>query len=266
MASVIAPIKAGISIRISFATSVLIIAPSLNRFQTPKPCFQKWSRRSLTTFEKVFAVHAQDDAAMSTASSISVTKKALACLLREGRMVVRDEITFAWQCFNHPLGFQLRVSLRNCIAIDAQFCGERAKRRKGIAGPKFARSGRIADLIGQLQIDRFARLKIDLKNHIPSAVIQHYDSWSNNVKRENCAFLTSQTLQRKKCFSLATPLLCWEARPSRSPSLRELNGSLCWTVGYDVDKTRILNARRRFKDNLNHRKKRRFTANEARQP
>jgi hypothetical protein len=42
----------------------------------------------------------------------------------------------------------------------------------------------IADLIGQLEIDRLARLKINLKNHIPSTVIEHYDSNGRNVNRE----------------------------------------------------------------------------------
>ena len=57
-------------------------------------------------------------------------------------------------------------------------------RRDGqrLAGAQPAGSGGVADLVGQLEINRLAGLEIDLKDHSCLTVIQHYDSSLRRVK------------------------------------------------------------------------------------
>ncbi len=54
------------------------------------------------------------------------------------------------------------VSLRDGIAIDAQFLGQRAERWQRLAWTQSTGSRRIADLVCQLEINWLARLEINL--------------------------------------------------------------------------------------------------------
>jgi len=100
----------------------------------------------------------------------------LAGLLGESGMVGLEETAFARQGFDEALGFKLGVGSGDGVAVDAQFLGERAEGGERIAGAQAPGSGGVADLVGQLQIDRLARLEINLKDHNVSTVTQHYDS------------------------------------------------------------------------------------------
>ena len=74
--------------------------------------------------------------------------------------------------FDDAQAFQLGVSFGDGVAIDAQFLGQRTNGGKRVARAQAAGSSGIADLIHQLEINRFAGLKINAKHHcLPS-----YDS------------------------------------------------------------------------------------------
>ena len=84
---------------------------------------------------------------------------------REGRVVLFQKTAFAGNGFDDALAFEFRVGFGDGIAIDAQFLGQRADGRQRFAGAQFSRGRGVADLVGQLEVNRFARLEINLKHH-----------------------------------------------------------------------------------------------------
>ena len=85
--------------------------------------------------------------------------------------VLRVRERFVEHGLDDALTLELSVGLGDGIAVDAQFLGQRTEGRQGIAGAQPARGGREPDLIGQLEVDRFPGLEIDLKDHNCSTVI-----------------------------------------------------------------------------------------------
>src|SRR5205809_338382 len=85
--------------------------------------------------------------------------------LGERRLVLFHEKAFARKRLNNALALQLGIGLRDGIAVDSQFLGQRTKRRQWFARTQPARGRRIADLIRQLEIDWLASLTIDLENY-----------------------------------------------------------------------------------------------------
>src|SRR5690349_15048422 len=83
-------------------------------------------------------------------------------------MIAFQKKALARNRLDNPLAFQLSVSLGNSVAINAQFLGEWTKGGQRLAFTQPARRRGIAYLVGQLEINRFTGLKINLENHIPS--------------------------------------------------------------------------------------------------
>lgn len=90
--------------------------------------------------------------------------------------------------FDDAQALQLGISLGDGIAIDAQFLGQRSNGRERVAMPQSAGRGGITDLIDQLEINRFARLEIDTKDHALT-VIEHYDRCEKACQWGFCFFL-----------------------------------------------------------------------------
>ena len=90
----------------------------------------------------------------------------MADFFAERASILLEKAPFSGNGFDDSQAFQLGVSFGHGIAIDAQFLGQRSNGGQGIAVAQCARSGGITDLIDQLEINRFARLKIDAKDHL----------------------------------------------------------------------------------------------------
>src|SRR5262245_8165968 len=98
-------------------------------------------------------------------------------LLVERGIVLFQEITFAGNGFDDALVFEFGVGFGDGIAVDAQFFGEGSQGRERFAGAQATGSGGVAHLVSELEVDWFAGVKIDLKDHASLTVIEHYDSW-----------------------------------------------------------------------------------------
>jgi hypothetical protein len=86
-------------------------------------------------------------------------------LLRQRTFVLLEKAALPGDSFDDAQALQLGVSLGDGIAIDTQFLGQRTDGRERISRPQGPGSGGITDLINQLEINRFAGLKIDAKHH-----------------------------------------------------------------------------------------------------
>ena len=89
----------------------------------------------------------------------------VARFLGEGRIVLPKKAAFARNGFDHAQAFQLRISLGHGVAVQMQLLGQRSNGRERFASLEAAGSGGVAHLIDQLQINRLAGFKIDLKCH-----------------------------------------------------------------------------------------------------
>ena len=89
----------------------------------------------------------------------------VADLFGERAVIFLEKAAFSGDGFNHAQAFQLGVSLGHGVAVDAQFLGQRTNGRERVSRTQGPGSGRITDLIDQLEINRFAGLKIDVKHH-----------------------------------------------------------------------------------------------------
>ena len=92
-------------------------------------------------------------------------QKFLADTLGERRAVFLQKAAFPRKDFDDPLALQLGIGLGDRIAIEAQFLGQRPDGRQGLTRSQGARRRRVADLIHQLSINRFAGFEIDLEQH-----------------------------------------------------------------------------------------------------
>lgn len=89
----------------------------------------------------------------------------VAGLSGEQALVFLEKAAFAGDGFDDSQALQLGVSLGNGVAIDAQFLGQRADGGERVARAQGPGGGGITDLINQLEVNRFAGLKIDVKHH-----------------------------------------------------------------------------------------------------
>ena len=89
----------------------------------------------------------------------------VADLFGQRAFVLLQKAALAGGGFDDAQAFQLGVSFGDGVAVDAQFLGQRTDGREGVPRPQGAGSGGITDLINQLEINRFAGLKINVKHH-----------------------------------------------------------------------------------------------------
>src|SRR2546425_9475251 len=94
----------------------------------------------------------------------------------ERRAIGPNEAALPDNRLDDALAFELGVCLRDGIAVHAQFLGQRPNGRQGLAGLQRAGRGRKLYLIDQLQVDGFARLEIELEQHV--TVLGQYDNLS----------------------------------------------------------------------------------------
>ena len=89
----------------------------------------------------------------------------VADLFGQRAVIFLEKASFAGDGFNHAQALQLGVGLGDGVAVDAQFLGQRTNGRERVSRPQSPGSGGITDLIDQLEINRFAGFKIELKHH-----------------------------------------------------------------------------------------------------
>src|SRR5665213_1377680 len=85
--------------------------------------------------------------------------------LGEGRIAAFEETTTTRNRLDDALVFQLGVSFGDGIAIEAKLLRQGPNRRQRLAGAQPARGGGVTNLVHQLEIDRLARLEINLQKH-----------------------------------------------------------------------------------------------------
>ncbi|MPN63357.1 hypothetical protein SDC9_211115 [bioreactor metagenome] len=76
-----------------------------------------------------------------------------------------EKISFAVYGFDNALVFEFGVGFGDGVAVDAELFGKRAESWERFAGFESAGSGGEADLISQLEVNWFAGVKIDFKQH-----------------------------------------------------------------------------------------------------
>ena len=93
-------------------------------------------------------------------------QQAMAGFFTERAAILLEKAAFSGDGFDDSPAFQLGVSLGHGIAIDAQFFGQWSDGGQRIAVAQRTRGSGVTDLVNQLEINRFARLKIDAKDHL----------------------------------------------------------------------------------------------------
>src|SRR5215831_18717683 len=83
----------------------------------------------------------------------------------ERSVVLLQKAAFARDGLDYALAFQFSVRLGDGISVHAQLLGQWTNGRQWFTGTQPARRRGVTHLIDQLQINRFARLEIDLKQH-----------------------------------------------------------------------------------------------------
>lgn len=94
-----------------------------------------------------------------------VLEQLFADLFFERRIVFGEEAAFALDGLDDALVFELRVGFGDRVTIDPQLLSQGANGRQRLARLERAGSGGVTDLVGQLEINRRAGLKINLEEH-----------------------------------------------------------------------------------------------------
>ena len=89
----------------------------------------------------------------------------VADLFCERTLVFLEKTSFSGDGFDDAQALQLRVSLGHGVTIDAQLLGQRTNGRERFPRPQGPGRGGVTDLIDQLEINRFAGLEINVKQH-----------------------------------------------------------------------------------------------------